>query len=494
MSDDHLWAPGAETAGRRRGSTRAADPRPPWHPARLRRAVAAPPASAWGVGLATLVAYVTLGASQWRRFESPSWDLGIFTQALKQYAGLHAPVVHIKGADYNLLGDHFHPLLAVLAPAYALFPSAFTLVVLQSVLLAVSAFFVARTAHEHLGRGSGWLVGLAYAFSWGVQQAAVVQFHEVALGAPVLATCLWLLLRRSWVAAAAWGGLLVFVKEDLGLTVAAIGVVLAWRSRRWLLGGALALWGLAWTWLALKVILPALNPKGQYDYGKNVSLGDIAADPVSIVAGILTNDTKMATVLLLCVCVVFLLVRSEVALIAVPTLAWRFLSANEGHWGQSWHYSLMLMPTAYAAAVDGARRLRASRWWVLRGWGTHGPAMALAVTVALFNQMPLWELRKPERWELEARQAAAAEAVARVPTGAVVESDSSLMNQLVAGADVYYIGQQGNPVADFLVIDNVAGGWNTHVDARDYGGQIHPGTRWDVVFEREGYQVARRAG
>ncbi|WP_460741486.1 DUF2079 domain-containing protein [Mariniluteicoccus endophyticus] len=459
---------------------------------RLRRALLTQPRSAWVVALAAFFAYTLLGWQQWRRFQSPSWDLAIFTQVLQGYAKLQLPVVDVKGAGYQIWGDHFHPLLAVLAPAYALFPSAFTLLVLQAGLLALSAFFIAKTAHEHLGRGSGWALGMAYAFCWGVQQAAAVQFHEVALGAPILAIALWALMRENWLTAGIWASLLVFVKEDLPLTVAAFGVVLAWRSRRWLIGGILVVWGVFMVWLAMKVVLPAFNPEGKYDYGKNISLGDILADPFGIAHQIFTNEKKMSTLLLLCVCVMFTLLRSELALVAVPTLAWRFLSANEGHWGPTWHYSLMLMPVAYAAAVDGCARLRRSRFWALRGWGLHGSAMALAVSIALLNQMPLRDLRPGEKWELGSRQAAAAAAVDLVPHRALVAADVSLMNQLVGDRDLYYIGQKGNPVAEWLVIDNVAGGWNQQVDIATYGGQIYPGTKWETVFDAEGYQVARR--
>ncbi|GAB3711306.1 DUF2079 domain-containing protein [Mariniluteicoccus flavus] len=525
MSDEHLWAPGAtpdrvapahdrlppRATGRRSGGALPPPPHPtpeqragstaapgdtPQRPrlASVRRTLAAQPLSAWVVAALTFLAYALLSTQQWRRFESPSYDLGIFTQLLQRYAAFQAPIVTVKGPTYNLLGDHFHPLLAVLAPIYAAFPSAYTLLMLQALLLAASAFFVAKTAHEHLGRGAGWLMGLAYAFSWGVQQAANVQFHEVALGAPILAISLWLLLRQSWTAAAIWGGLLVFVKEDLCLTVVVLGLVLMWRSRRLVLGSALALWGLVWTVLTFKVILPGLNPDGQYDHGESLKISTVLADPVGVIGGILTTEKKMATLLLLCVCVMFLLLRSEIALLVLPTLAWRFLSANEGHWGQTWHYSLMLMPTAYAAAIDACVRLRASRWAPLRGWGLHGPAMALAVTIALFNQMPLWQLRDPARWELNRRHAAARAAVDLVGKDAIIASDVSLMNQLVARGHVYYIGNKGNPVADWIVIDNVAGGWNMKVDGAQYASQIHPGTRWQTVLDAEGYQVVRRVG
>ena len=51
-------------------------------------------------------------------------------------------------------------------------------------------------------------------------------FHEIALAVPLLAFSVSALVRRRPGAAIAWALPLVFVKEDQGFTVAAIGVVL----------------------------------------------------------------------------------------------------------------------------------------------------------------------------------------------------------------------------------------------------------------------------
>ncbi|TDO89591.1 putative membrane protein DUF2079 [Enemella evansiae] len=459
---------------------------------RIRQRVGAQPLSAGWLAVGAFAVYTLLSTLQWRRYESPSWDLGIFTQVVQQYARLQPPIVHIKGADYNILGDHFHPILALLAPIYAVFPSAYTLLLLQALLVAISVFFIAKTAHEQLGAAAGWLIGLAYAICWGVQQAVVVQFHEVAMGAPILAIALWALLRKSWLTAAIWGSLLVFVKEDLGLTVLVFGLVLAWRSKRWILGGAVAAWGLVMFVLTTKVFLPALNPNSQYDYDKYLDMSQVLADPFGNLAEILTNDKKMATVLLLLACTGFFLLRSSLAWLVLPTLAWRFLSNNEGHWGQTWHYSLMLMPIAYAGAVDGIAKLRESGVPFLRAYARHGAVVVLTFALAIFNQLPLFELRNPEQWKTDGRQESAKRVLAVVPEEVTVASDVSLMAYLVSKRDVYYIGQQGNPVEDYLVVDTIGGGWSGPIDVVTYGGQIHPGSRWEKVLDENGYQVARR--
>ena len=49
--------------------------------------------------------YVCYSVAQWRPLVVPSWDLGIFAEAVQAYSRFEAPIVPIKGPGYNLLGD-----------------------------------------------------------------------------------------------------------------------------------------------------------------------------------------------------------------------------------------------------------------------------------------------------------------------------------------------------------------------------------------------------
>jgi uncharacterized membrane protein len=179
------------------------------------------------VGVLTTGVSTVFSALQWQSFAAPSWDLGIFTQLAARYAALQAPVVTIKGEGYNLLGDHFHPLLVLLGPVYTVFPHAFTLVVVQNVLFGMAAVVIAVAAMRLLGPWIGSLFGLAFGLSWGLQGAVSVQFHEIAFAVPLLALSLAAFVHKRVLACALWAVPIVFVKEDLGLTVFALGLVLA---------------------------------------------------------------------------------------------------------------------------------------------------------------------------------------------------------------------------------------------------------------------------
>src|ERR1700758_3264924 len=108
-------------------------------------AVAARPAAAsapdwvpWLIALAVFAGYTIISVSRYLRLDPGSWDLGIFTEYVKQLAHLHAPVVNIHGSGFNLFGDHFQPIVGLLAPFFRVFPTAETLLVAQALLTAAS--------------------------------------------------------------------------------------------------------------------------------------------------------------------------------------------------------------------------------------------------------------------------------------------------------------------------------------------------------------------
>lgn len=72
---------------------------------------------------ALFVVFFAVSGLRFRAMATSSWDLGIFEQAVRAYAHLRAPVADLKGPGTNLLGDHFSPVLALLAPFTASSPA-----------------------------------------------------------------------------------------------------------------------------------------------------------------------------------------------------------------------------------------------------------------------------------------------------------------------------------------------------------------------------------
>lgn len=374
-------------------------------------------------------AYAALSVTKHLQLRSTGYDLGIFEQAVRAYSELRAPVSELKGAGDNLLGDHFHPILVTLAPFYRLFPSPLTLLIAQAALFAVSVVPVTRLAIRTTTPLLGAGIGLAYGLSWGLQKAVAFDFHEIAFAVPLLAFCLERLARRQWRAATAYALPLVLVKEDLPLTVVAIGLYILLNGRR-RLGAGVVCFGILSGLLIVLVLIPALNPHGRYDY-----FGSASPDADGPLARLLLPQVKGETLIALFAPTAFLALRSPLVLLVLPTLAWRFWSTNPAFWGQEFHYSAVLMPIVFLAFADALGRLRERRLVQPR---LIGNAVVVSVAVSLLSApgLPLSDLTGPA-WKPSPWAAPAREVMAAVPDGARIAVINFLAPQLTDRATVY---------------------------------------------------------
>jgi uncharacterized membrane protein len=469
----------------------------------------APPADRvpWLIALAVFALYLPISVFRYLRLDPTSWDLGIFTEYVKQYAHLHAPIVDVRGAGINLLGDHFHPIVALIAPFFRVFPTPVTLLVAQVLLAAVSVVPVSRAAADLLGTGAGRAIGAAYGFSWGLQQMVNYDFHEIAFAVPLLAFSLSALVRGRTRAAVWWALPLVFVKEDQGFTVAAIGLIIALAYKRPRAGLLLAAWGLAWSFLAILVIIPHFSPTHDFMYwGNGGGVSPVGGHPS--VAGLIRQlatgwPTKLPTLALILLPTAFLSLWSPLVLAAVPSLLLRFVGNNPYYWGTDWHYNATVMPIVFIAAIDGMARIRAARSAGEPGrlsglLERNGGPLMVGIAAALAFQFPLSQLWSPQTYSLGPHVAAARAAMARVPDGATVATDLDLLAPLAARADTFWLGNRHNPATQYVVFDTAstdwpATGWSPeHV--RSWVEALMGGARYRQIYANDGVYVFTRSG
>ncbi|MEP7034586.1 MAG: DUF2079 domain-containing protein [Actinomycetota bacterium] len=448
----------------------------------------------WALALVFAGLYATLSIARFERMDVRSFDLGIFEQAIGHYAHLQAPIVDLEGAGHNFLGDHWNPAIAVYAPFYRLFPGPVTLLVGQAVVIALGVVPMTRAGIRHLGRWSGIAVGLAFGMSYGIQAAVDFDVHEVSLALPLLAFALEAFLARRWRLVVAFAVPLVFVKEDLGLTVAALGLVLVLVGAR-RIGAGLAAFGVASTALALKVLIPHFAARGSTSRLSDLSLqggGDSLLHRVlTLPHDVVASEPRATTVLLLLAVTVFLAPQSPLLIMVLPTLGWRFLSANQNFWGQSFHYDLVLMPIVFAALIDGAVRARRDGWRPLRIYARGAPTLALLVGLFLLTRYPLKDLVDPATYQPSPRAQAAARILARIPDGASVETDLGLIARLTSRTRVFFLGTAAPVVPQFVLVSDT-GQVPGQSDPVKYAQSLHPGQTYVLVSQDGGYTLARR--
>ena len=439
------------------------------------------PALVFGL-LATL--YAAVSVQQYNRMDAYLFDLGFFESVIRDYARGTLPELPLT--DTTVAALHFSPALALLAPIVWVWPSPIAILVTQAVLVAAGVVPLMRAA------GVGWLAWVV-ATSYGLAPAfgALIgfDFHEVALGVPLLAFSMAAMLRADHRAAVLWAMPLVLVKEDLGLTVAALGAVVFLRgSRRW---GAVAMVFGAATFLVMVLwVMPAIQGPGSF-VDQYAPTGPGEALRVLVDGA----DHKVRTVLFLLVPTGLLALRSPMLLLVVlPTYGWRFVSDRITYWDPWYQYDAVLVPIAVAAMIEGARLLRTPLRQI-------GLGAAVAGTVLLVPQQAFSQVWQPGFWETPPRTVAVDRVLDRIPSGSRVAASDNLGARIGLRTELYVMGDtygyDGPPLppenfegVEWLAYDTLVP--PAQVPAWKGFAQLLGTGDFEVVAQAEGVVVARR--
>ncbi|MFB6893081.1 DUF2079 domain-containing protein [Kitasatospora sp. NPDC056327] len=447
--------------------------------------------------LLCLAVTAACGLQQWSAVLLGGFDLGIFHQGVAGYADLGLPISPVKSyhhefpPGFSLLGDHFSPILAALAPLYWIWEDPRALILGQAVLFAAGVPLIRRIAVRCFPRpdgtpagadtgapgadGSGttgsdaahtrtvrWvadLAGLVYGIGWPLLAAGRGGFHEVAFATPLILLMLERGLARRYGTAALAAALLCATKEDLGLLVGVYGLVLLWRNRprgdrqgdragdrrglAWgaglLVGGPLA------SAAAIVRLIPAMGGKPDYYwvYGAigpdaRTAFSNLLGDPLLLVQAATDATVKPLLVLWLFGTLLLLPLRSATTLCLLPLLAERVLSDNPNHWSIAHHYDALLWPVLLTAALEALGGLYArggTRRRAAYGAGLTVVAVSLVSSLALGGV----SLLTPAFWRPSASNAALVRGAGQIPDGARVEADNQVVPRLVGRTDVVLV-------------------------------------------------------
>jgi uncharacterized membrane protein len=420
------------------------------------------------LGVITAIAfafYLVYSVSRYQTYLSAGYDLGIFDQAVRAYAHFHAPIVPLKGAHYNVLGDHFHPIIATIAPLYWIWNSPCVLLIVQAALIAGSIPVIYRFARRRVGPSLGLVICGAYAVGWALQAMVDFDFHEIAFAVPLGALAIDALDRRADRALLIYCGLLLLVREDMGAVVAMLGIIRILAGRhdrpRWP-GITLLVGGIAGYAIATAVLIPHFSPSGQFVYWSYPELGPnlpsalvhIVIHPWSAARAFFTPWEKTQTMLFLFAPLAFLPLRSRYALVALPLLAERFFNSRDVLWSTHFHYNALPWVVLTLAAVDGADRLGVLRWRVSR-YALGAWLAAVPIWIGFVSTVPpndIQRLTNGSAFEVTPEVRASQKLTALVPDDVCIAVQDQLAPHLTR-RDYVTLADAQYGTADFVALD-----------------------------------------
>lgn len=404
-----------------------------------------------------------------RAFESGRFDLGNMTQAVWSTArGEILSVTDVQGEQVSRLGSHFDPILALLAPLWWLWPDPELLLVVQAVAVASGAVPVFWLARKHIGSDRAAVaLAVAYLLSPPVQWLTVSDFHPVALASPLLLFAWWHLDERRLWAFALLAGAAIATKENVGLTVAALGVWYALVHRAPRAGATIAVAAAAVALLAAFVIVPHFAPAGVSAFASRYESPSLDGRDLSYLGALFVPLALLP------------LAAPLALLAALPELGLNLLSSTVTQTSVKTHYAATVVPALLAAAVFGVARLGARFAY-------------LTVLAALAGTLVLGPLGRIDVWA-DAHDAAARRALALVPAGAPVSATNTLGAHLSARKRIFSF-----PVleeAEWVVVDERRLSFLDSLAparARPKLAALRRDPGWTRVFAEDGVLVFRR--
>jgi uncharacterized membrane protein len=429
-----------------------------------RRLVRVEPYVVTGLALAYFVLYSVLSVLRHLTFHSFGPDLGLFDQVFwntSQGRFFESTMSMGQPQPHSYFGDHFSPVYVLLLPAYALLPRPETLLVIQTLFLALGVWPIYLLARLKVKAGFQRLVWpLVYFLFLPVAFINLYDFHELALCVLPLGFAIYFLEKGR-------PGLFLLslvstflVKEELPLVGVGFGAYILLARRDWklglgVLGGSLAVF------LALvRVIIPAFGG-GSYAYFARY--GELGASPEQIIANVFSHPGQLAHILLQPQKLKFLVgifgpvlgltvVSRWAAILVLPTLGILLLSNYAPQSAVTSHYPAPLIALVLGTSILGFARLRPSFQRPVAA----GVLVSSLVFSFLFGDLPFSRHFDPRIFEPEARYTAFVANLDRIPPGASVAAENNLTPHLSHRRFIYNLEDEGPQNAEYLALDDAA--------------------------------------
>lgn len=318
------------------------------------------------VGLA-LFGWLLLTALLRVHAQNGGYDMGYFTQAAWLISEGQTPFVTIRGL--HLMADHAYFVLYPIAWLTKIFPTTATLLFVQSFALAATVVplraFCRRVAGCSLGQT--WTILLAFAAFPALHNASLADFHPEAVVVPLFVWAAYEAHRRRWWVYAAILAVIMISREDIVLTVAGLGILVAVKDskRAGLITAAAAL---SWLAFLLVFVMPHFGPGYTHSsflgsYGSSISeaVKYMATHPLVVLGDLARPEALEYGRALLAPLLLIPLIGWIWLLPAIPLQVLFLVSTRPGAVTIDFQYQIQMIAFLFMAAAVGLRRLNGGR-------------------------------------------------------------------------------------------------------------------------------------
>lgn len=253
-----------------------------------------------GLIVAYIAAIMALHVINYSRYRY-GFDLSFYEQSV--WNTVHGRFLQVSATDFSssLLGTDAILILALMAPFYAIVPSPFTLLFLETLVVGLAALPVYWLARDHLrNRWVGLILAAAYLFQLSVQNGNLYEWRERPLAMGFLLFAFYYYERGRFKTFWLFAVLALCCRPENGLVLAMLALYgfvsgypkkFGWRF----VVGPLVL-GLVWFGLVVAVVIPASSSGHSFALAENY--GSLGSSPGDILKNLVTQPLKSLGIVL----------------------------------------------------------------------------------------------------------------------------------------------------------------------------------------------------
>jgi uncharacterized membrane protein len=429
------------------------------------------------------------------------FDLGIFNQAFSTTLFDHKLFYETGDLSFNpggsFFGVHFAPILFLLLPFYAIYPSVEILLVIQTVILAVGAFPVYWMSRDKLGKEAGLMISALYLVYPPLLLLNLNDFHLEAFASTFFLFSVYYLEKEEWMKSSALIILAMLTTEFapiIGVFVALYGLLL-WSKKKFKDKKA------AQKYIALtalvSVLIFVLAFKAKESFNASTSplpspFHYILSDPAGMLNVIFDEVTWPAKMFYL---INFLaplaslpVLVPEPLIMALPWIFASFSSTYSLHYSIYFQYTGFVIPFVFVALPKAIERLHLQN-------ARRILYVILLCTIIFMLYLPVgqgspWNYKLPttnERTELMQ------EILPLIPPGASVLTQNDIFPHVSNRLEAYmYLPNSTNVSIDYILID-VASEFYSWQQLDIFGQRVPPSNYTEEVLRNGTFGIVASA-
>lgn len=430
-------------------------------------------------------------------FLTSGFDLGIFNQAFWTTLFEHNMFYETGDLSFNpggsFFGVHFSPILFLLLPFYGLYPAPESLLVMQTVVLALGAFPVYWMSRDKLRQKVALGITGAYLINPLLLFINLNDFHLEAFTSTFFLFALFFLYKEDWPKFTVFLVLALTTLEFapiLGVAVAAYSFILLLKNnfsnpakaRKYILITiALSVLVFILAYVTKAIFNPTTSPLPS-------PLHSVFADPI----GVLATDYQAKILYLVGILAPFgflPLLAPRALVMVIPWLATSLLSTYPGYYSVYYQYQGFVLPFLFLALIIGLQHLKLQSFKKI--------VALLIIPTLLFSGLFLTASNVPWNYRLTVANDSTASAntiIQLIPPDASILTQNDLFPKISGRTEGYmYLPQNSNISVDY-VLGNVNSEWYTWSQPDFFGTRDAPSAFTEANLNNRTFGVYASSG